>query len=67
MCKSLIVTHTQKVHFAQIVHSQDTTLAGEIPISVISIHDMLHIPLGTVYMPTTCTSPVVAFGTLLQE
>jgi hypothetical protein len=67
MCESLIVTHTQKVHFAQIVHSQDTTLAGEITISAIPVHDMLYVPLGTVHMPTTCTAPVVAFGTLLQE
>jgi hypothetical protein len=67
MCESLIITHTQKVHFAQIVHSQDTTLAGEILISAISIHDMLHVPLGTVHMSTTYTAPVVAFVTLLQE
>ena len=67
MCESLSVTDTQKVYFSQIVHSQDTTLAGEIPISAISIHDMLHVPLGTVHMPTTCTAPVVAFGILLQE
>jgi len=64
---SLIVIHIQKVHFAPIVHSQDTTLAGEIPISAIPIHDMLYVPLSTVHMPTTCTAPLVAFGTLLQE